>query len=311
MIATLRLRNYSHRTERAYLEWAQRFLLHHSTDDPLSLNEGHIRQFLEHLAVVKNVSASTQNQAFSALLFLYQEALERPLGDLRDTVRARKPQRLPLVMSHEEVARLLNAMEGTTQLIARVLYGTGLRLIEGLRLRVKDLDFDRLQIVVREGKGDKDRVVMFPEVLMDPLRQHLERVRLLWQTDRNNSVPGVMLPGALERKYPEAGKEWAWMWVFPSRKLSKDPRSGILRRHHAHERAMQRAVKAAARLAEINKPVGCHTLRHSFATHLVEDRADLRVIQELLGHKSLETTQIYTHVTQKPGIGPRSPLDKL
>ena len=179
-------------------------------------------------------------------------------------------------------------------------------------MRVKDLEFDRGQILVRQGKGAKDRVVMFPERLVDPIKQHLERVRLLWQTDRDNGVPGVMLPGALERKYPEAGKEWTWMWVFPSRRLSKDPRSGIIRRHHANESAVQRAVRVATRLAKINKPVGCHTLRHCFATHLLDaGDADLRRLQELLGHKSLETTQIYTHVMQKPGTGTRSPLDNL
>ena len=217
-----------------------------------------------------------------------------------------------MVLSLEEVTRLLNGMEGTSQLIAQLLYGTGLRLMESMRLRTKDLDFDRGQIVVREGKGAKDRVVMLPERLVEPLKQHMERVRLLWQADRDNGVPGVMLPGALERKYPEAGKEWAWMWLFPSKRLSTDPLSGIVRRHHANEKSVQRAVKGAARLAKISKHVGCHTLRHSFATHLLDGgNTDLRRVQELLGHKSLETTQIYTHVMQKQGIGTRSPLDNL
>jgi integron integrase len=309
LAATLRLRHYSWRTEEAYREWAERFLKYHSATEPESLGETEIREFLEYLAVARNVSASTQNQAFSALLFLYESALERPLGDLRGTVRARRGARLPVVLSREEVQRLLRGMEGTLGLIARLLYGTGMRLLEGLRLRVKDVDFARGLITVREGKGDKDRTVMLPEALRELLRVHLERVRLLWEADRAGGQPGVALPGALEQKYPEAGKEWVWMWVFPAKRLARDPRSGVERRHHAHETAVQRAVKAAARLAQMQKPVGCHSLRHSFATHLLERGTDIRTVQELLGHKSLETTQIYTHVMQKPGIGVRSPLD--
>jgi integron integrase len=284
-------------------------LRYHENDEPLSLGDGDIREFLEHLAVERNISASTQNQAFSALLFLYQSALGRPLGDLRDTIRARRPARLPVVLSRAEVRRLLEGLEGTPQLIVKLLYGTGLRLMEGLRLRVKDLDFDRRQIVVREGKGDKDRTVMLPEQLVQPLRAHLGRVESLWKTDRENAVPGVMLPTALERKLPQAGKEWGWMWVFPAKRLARDPRSGIVRRHHTHELAIQRSVKTASRLVRIAKRVGCHTLRHSFATHLLEGGTDIRSVQELLGHKSLETTQIYTHVMERPGVGVRSPLD--
>ena len=309
MVRTLRLRHYAYRTEQTYVEWVERFLRYHQTDDPLSLQDADIREFLEHLAVEKNVSASTQNQAFSAVLFLYQSALERPLGDLRDTLRARRPARLPVVLSREEVRRFLQELEGTTQLIVELLYGTGLRLMEGLRLRVKDVDFDRGQIMVREGKGGKDRRVMLPEKLGLPLQQHLERVQQLWNTDRENGAPGVMLPSALERKFPQAGKEWAWMWVFPARNLGKDPRSQIVRRHHTHEKSIQRAVKIAAGRAKISKRVGCHTLRHSFATHLLESGTDIRSVQELLGHKSLETTQIYTHVMERPGVGVRSPLD--
>lgn len=224
-------------------------------------------------------------------------------------MRARRPQRLPVVLSREEVQRLLDGMEGTLGLIARLLYGTGLRLMEALRLRVKDLDFDRGQIVVREGKGDKDRVVMLPSALRDGLRSHLARVRVLWESDRADGVPGVWMPGALDQKYPEAGKEWVWMWAFPSKRLAVDPRSGIRRRHHAHETAVQRAVKAAAVMARIGKRVACHTLRHTFATHLLERGTDLRSVQELLGHNSVETTQIYTHVMRRPGIGVVSPLD--
>ena len=242
-------------------------------------------------------------------MFLYQTVLDRPLGDLRETVRARRGVRLPVVLSREEVQRLLQGMEGTLGLMARLLYGTGLRLLEGLRLRVKDVDFGRGLITVREGKGDQDRTVMLPEALREPLRAHLDRVRLLWEADRARGLAGVWLPDALERKYPEAGKEWAWMWVFPSKRLARDPRGGVERRHHAHETAVQRAVKAAAGLAQIPKPLGCHSLRHSFATHLLERGTDIRTVQELLGHKSVETTMIYTHLMRKPGLGVRSPLD--
>jgi integron integrase len=307
--AALRVRNYSLRTEESYREWAERFLRYHSAPEPESLGTTEVREFLEYLAVARTVSASTQNQALSALLFLYQMVLERPLGDLRETVRARRGTRLPVVLSREEVQRLWRGMEGTSGLIARLLYGTGLRLLEGLRLRVKDVDFERGLIVVREGKGDRDRAVMLPEALREPLQLHLERVRLLWESDRAAGLPGVWLPDALERKYPEAGKEWIWMWMFPAKRLARDPRTGVERRHHAHETAVQRAVKAAARLAQLQKPVGCHTLRHSFATHLLESGADIRSVQELLGHRSVETTQIYTHVMQRPGLGVRSPLD--
>jgi integron integrase len=307
--ACMRLRRYALRTEESYRDWIRRFLSFHEGADPAALSEEEVREYLEYLAVARNVSASTQNQALSALLFLYGTVLERPLGDLKEVVRARRPQRLPVVLSRNEVQRLLDVMEGTLGLISRVLYGTGLRLMEGLRLRVKDLDFDRGQIVVREGKGDKDRVVMLPSALREPLRTHLARVRVLWESDRAVGLPGVWMPDALDRKYPEAGKEWAWMWVFPAKRLAVDPRTGIQRRHHAHETAVQRAVKTAAGLARIEKKVACHTLRHSFATHLLERGTDLRSVQELLGHNSVETTQIYTHVMRRPGIGVMSPLD--
>ncbi|MFM8359126.1 MAG: integron integrase [Verrucomicrobiota bacterium] len=307
--ACMRLRRYSLRTEESYRDWIRRYLRCHGDAAPGALAEAEVREFLEYLAVARNVSASTQNQALSALLFLYGTVLEQPLGDIADVVRARRPQRLPVVLSRGEVQRLLDVMEGTLGLIARVLYGTGLRLMEGLRLRVKDVDFERGQIVVREGKGGKDRVVMLPSALRDPLKLHLARVRVLWESDRAGDLPGVWMPDALDRKYPKAGKEWSWMWVFPGKRLALDPRTGIQRRHHAHETAVQRAVKGAARLARIEKKVACHTLRHSFATHLLERGTDLRSVQELLGHNSVETTQIYTHVMRRPGIGVLSPLD--
>lgn len=309
LTAVTRLRRYSIRTEQTYGEWIERFVRFHGDADPRALGEAEVREFLEYLAVARSVSASTQNQAFSALLFLYSAVLERPLGDLRDVLRARRGGRLPVVLSREEVHRVLSVMEGTLGLIARVLYGTGMRLMEGLRLRVKDVDFERGLITIRGGKGDQDRVVMLPSALRDGLTRHLERVRILWESDRAGGLPGVWMPDALDRKYPEAGKEWAWMWVFPGKRLSVDPRSGVERRHHAHETAVQRAVKAAARMARIPKPLGCHTLRHSFATHLLERGTDLRSVQELLGHRSVETTQIYTHVMSRPGVGVLSPLD--
>lgn len=307
--AMIRLRHYSIRTEQTYREWIERFVRFHGDADPGTLGESEVREFLEYLAVARSVSASTQNQAFSALLFLYDVILERPLGDLRDVLRARRGMRLPVVLSREEVHRVLSGMEGTLGLIARVLYGTGMRLMECLRLRVKDVDFDRGLITIREGKGDKDRTVMLPEALRGALTSHLERVRILWESDRATGLPGVWMPDALDRKYPQAGKEWEWMWVFPGKRLSVDPRSGLERRHHAHETAVQRAVKAAARVARIPKSMGCHTLRHSFATHLLERGTDLRSVQELLGHQSVETTQIYTHVMIRPGLGILSPLD--
>jgi integron integrase len=309
-LATMRLRNYSLRTERCYRDWIGRFLKFHAGAAPASLGTSDVREFLEYLAVSRNVAASTQNQAFSALLFFFDQVVEQPLGNLGDVVRAKRPSRLPVVLSREEVKRVLAFTEGTTGLILKLLYGTGLRLMESLRLRIKDVDFDRSQITVRSGKGNKDRAVMLPKVLREPLLSHLERVAALWESDRAAGVPGVAMPDALDRKYPQAGKEWGWMWVFPSSRLSLDPRSGIARRHHAHEMGLQRAVKAAARLAKLTKPIGCHTFRHSFATHLLERGADLRTVQELLGHESVETTQIYTHVLGRSGRGALSPLDE-
>jgi integron integrase len=279
-------------------------------NDPVEADTADVRRFLEHLAVERRISASTQNQAFSALLFFFERVLERPLGDLRGTLRARRGTRLPVVLSRDELARLLARLNGTFHLMASLMYGTGLRLMECCRLRVKDVDFERGQIIVREGKGDKDRVVMLPARLEGPLREHLARVRSVFEGDRRAGLNGVWLPDALAVKYPQAGIEWAWQWVFPSRKLSEDPRGGVWRRHHVHENAVQKAIKAAGFFAGIEKPVHCHRLRHSFATHLLEAGTDIRTVQELLGHARLDTTMIYTHVMTKPGIGVRSPLDR-
>jgi integron integrase len=308
----LQVRHYSLRTEEAYLHWIKRFLSFAAVSGVSAdaVDTGEVRAFLESLAIDRGVSASTQNQAFSALLFFFAQVLNRPLGDLAGTVRARRPARLPLVLAKEDVMRLFAAMEGTQALMGRLLYGTGLRVLELLRLRVKDLDAARGQIMVRDGKGAKDRVVMLPESLHGELDRHLKRVRLLFEEDRKAELPGVSLPGALALKYPAAPTEWGWQWVFPSRSISTDPRSGVRRRHHVHENGVTKALAVARRRAGIEKPLTPHTLRHCFATHLLEAGADIRTVQELLGHKSVETTMIYTHVMERKGVaGVRSPLD--
>lgn len=314
MREVLRVKHYSLRTEETYVQWVTRFLRFHRDRNgkwthPKEMGAAEIVAFLSHLAGAQHVAAATQNQALNALNFLYSEVLHLQPGDFSEFVRASKPRRVPVVLSAEEVRGLLAAMEGTPRLMAQLLYGTGLRLMELLRLRVKDLDFDRNQIIVRGGKGDKDRVTVFPEKLKAGLRAHLERVRLRWEKDRAEGFGEVYLPPALAKKYPRAATEWSWQWVFPSRSRSRDPRSGRIRRHHVQETALQRAVNEAARLARMTKPASCHTLRHSFATHLLENGYDIRTVQELLGHKDVSTTQIYTHVMQKPGLGVRSPLD--
>jgi integron integrase len=270
-----------------------------------------IRTFLTHLAVNRNVAASTQNQALNALVFLYKAVLRIEPGDFGPIERAKRPVRLPVVLTREEVNRLLNAVPaGTIALMVRLLYGTGMRLMECLRLRVKDIDFGRNQMMVRDGKGAKDRVTLLPEAVKSGLEQHLERVKTLHQRDLEQGYGEVYLPYALARKYPNAGKEWSWQYVFPANKRSIDPRTGGIRRHHAGEQTLQRAVKQALRWAGIAKPASCHSLRHSFATHLLEAGYDIRTVQELLGHQSVETTQIYTHVMNRPGIGVKSPLDQ-
>jgi integron integrase len=268
-------------------------------------------QFLSALAVDGHVSASTQNQALNALLFLYRHVLAQDLGWLDDVVRAKQPQRLPVVLRKHEVKALLDALAGVHWIMGHLLYGAGLRLMECLRLRVKDIDFSANHLVVREGKGNKDRITMLPLSVKASLVAHLARVRELHQHDLAHGCGSVYLPDALHRKYPNAPKEWGWQWVFPATQISVDPRSGAHRRHHLHEVVLQRAVRAAARQAGISKPVGCHTLRHSFATHLLEDGYDIRTIQELLGHKDVSTTMIYTHVLNRGGKGVTSPSDRL
>ncbi len=305
--ARIRFKHYSLRTERSYLDWIRRYILFHGKRHPKDMGAAEVTAFLSDLAVHKNVSAGTQNQALSALLFLYKEVLRQEMPWLSEIERAQKPRRLPVVLSDREVARLLACMEGTHALMAQMMYGTGMRLMECVRLRVKDVDFDRREFIVRDGKGGKDRVTMLPEVLVSTLRH----VRTLFESDRDSGLPGVHLPEALSRKYPKAGTEWAWQWVFPSRVLSVDPRSRIRRRHHTHEQAFQRAVKRAAQEAGIAKAVTTHALRHSFATHLLRSGYDIRTVQELLGHSDVSTTMIYTHVLNRGGKGVVSPLDGL
>ncbi len=305
----MRFKHYSIRTETSYREWIKRFILFHGKQHPRGMGVEEVSRFLSDLAVRGKVAASTQNQAFNALLFLYREVLHQELGQIEGVERAKRPARLPVVLSKAEVERLLAGMTGTFQLMAKLLYGTGMRLMECVRLRVKDVDFELNQIVVRDGKGFKDRVTVLPESVKGLLKAHLERVKLLHQQELKEGRGTVHLPYALERKYPSANREWCWQYVFPAAGLSRDPRSKAVQRHHVNEEGLQRAVKAAVRLAGISKPASCHSLRHSFATRLLENGYDIRTVQELLGHASVVTTQIYTHVMQKPGLGVRSPLD--
>jgi integron integrase len=305
----IRLRHYSLRTEEAYVNWIRRFIFFHRKRHPRDMGATEVRAFLEHLANEGQVASATQHQAASALLFLYLQVLKVQLEGIDEALRPKRPARLPTVLTREEVARLLAVLEGTHQLIGRLLYGTGMRLLEGLRLRVKDIDFARNQMVVREGKGFKDRVTMLPGSLKAELQRHLERARILHEQDLKAGLGAVYLPYALAEKYPNADREWAWQWMFPAKTIGSDPRTGARRRHHVHENAVQKAIKEAVRRAGLDKPASCHTLRHSFATHLLEAGYDIRTVQELLGHKDVATTQIYTHVMQQPGIGVRSPLD--
>ncbi|WP_081593487.1 integron integrase [Thauera linaloolentis] len=311
LVAVIRQRNYSIRTERAYLGWLERYLCFIGGRDPAQTGAAQVKAFLQVLAVQGQVAANTQNQALNALVFFYGQVLERPLGDLGAFARAKRPQRLPVVLTADEVRRLLAALQGSPATMAALLYGTGMRLMECLRLRIKDVDFAYGQIVVRDGKGQKDRVVPLPQRLMEPLRQHLDKVRALHRDDLALGAGAVYLPDTLARKYPGAAREWGWQYVFPASRLAADPRDGTVRRHHLHESSLQKAVHAAAKAAGIDKPVSCHALRHSFATHMLEGGYDIRTVQELLGHADVKTTMIYTHVLNRGGLGVVSPLDRV
>lgn len=305
----IRLKHYSIRTEQAYVDWIKRFVLHFDKRHPTEMGPREVEAFLTHLALHGKVAAATQNQAKSALLFLYREVLEQDLPWLQNVEQAKAPRRLPVVLTPTEAQAVLSHLSGTHRLVAGLLYGSGLRIMEALRLRVKDVEFARGEILVREGKGFKDRVTMLPAVLIDPLKLHLKQVRELHDRDVAEGFGEVYLPYALDRKYPGAAREWGWQYVFPSKNRSVDPRSGAVRRHHVQDQAIQRAIRQAVRDAGIVKPATPHTLRHSFATHLLSNGYDIRTVQELLGHKDVSTTMIYTHVLNKGGRGVTSPLD--
>lgn len=307
----LRLKHYSIRTESTYVQWITSFVEFHHLRNPLQMGKSEVTAFLTYLANERKVSASTQNQALFALLFLYRQVLNQPLGWLDDMEHAPRNRPVPVVFSREEVKALLKQLEGTLWIMAAILYGSGLRLMECVRLRVKDIDFHYLQIIVHDGKGNKDRVAPLPNSVVEPLKRHLDRVKNLHEKDLREGFGFVYLPFALEKKYPGSARSWPWQYVFPAAHRSTDPRSPIVRRHHVNEQALQRAVKKALADAGIKKPGSCHTLRHSFATHLLESGADIRTVQELLGHKDVTTTMIYTHVLNRGGKGTRSPLDSL
>jgi len=307
----LRTKHYSLKTEEAYIYWIKKYIFFHNKRHPKEMGEAEINEFLTHLAVKEKVSASTQNQALCAIVFLYKHVLKIELGDLGNVVWAKKPAKLPVVFTREEVTQVLNQLSGMNLMMAMFLYGGGLRLSECLQLRVKDIDFQYKQIIVRSAKGDKDRVTLLPEFVIEPLKKHLNYVKLLHEKDLNAGYDSVYMPYALERKYPNAGREFAWKFVFPATQISKDPRTGIQRRHHIHESVLQKAVKKAVRQTGIYKQASCHTFRHSFATHLLEAGYDIRTVQELLGHKNLNTTMIYTHVLNKGAFGVKSPADSI
>jgi len=307
----LRLRHYSRRTEVAYVAWVKRYVRFLGLRHPAEFGREEVRAFLSHLALEGSVSASTQNQALGALLFLYREVLNEPLARVEEIVRAKRPKRLPVVLTRAEVSAVLRELRGTPRLMALLMYGGGLRVFECVRLRVKDLDFARGQVMVRGGKGNKDRVSVLPASLRGALEAHLRRVEALHQRDLRAGHGAVSLPDALARKYPGAARDWGWQYVFPARRTSVDERSGERRRHHLHESVLQREFRAGVRRSGIAKPATCHTLRHSFATHLLEDGYDIRTVQELLGHKDVSTTMIYTHVLNRGGRGVRSPADAL
>lgn len=304
-----RMRHLSLRTEQAYISWVRRYIRFHNKRHPREMGEAEIRAFISHLAVERDITASTQTVALSALLFLYRDVLKKELPYVSNIERAHKPKRLPVVFTRDETKHVLAHLKGTHWLVAGLLYGSGLRLMETLRLRVKDLDFSSAQLIVRDGKGAKDRITMLPAKLMLPLTRHLQRVRLLHEEDLAHGFGEVFLPYALARKYPQAAKQWNWQYIFPAPARSIDPRSGIERRHHLSDKAVQKALKSAIKTAQILKNGSCHTLRHSFATHLLENGYDIRTVQELLGHKDVRTTMIYTHVLNRGGRGVLSPMD--
>ena len=305
----IRLKHYSYRTEQSYVQWIRRYILFHNKRHPNEMGVPEIEAFLTHLAVQEHVAASTQNQALSALLVLYRAVLFLPLDERIDAVRAKPSRKLPTVLTKDEVRSILLQMTGVHQLIAQTLYGSGLRLREAMQLRVKDLDFAQHQIVVRDAKGHESRVTMLPSRLVDPLQEHLRGVQRLHHQDLELGYGATTLPFALARKYPNADRQWIWQFVFPSSTRCRDPRSGVIVRYHLHESGLQKAVKQAVRCAGIQKRVGCHTFRHSFATHLLQNGYDIRTVQELLGHKDVKTTMIYTHVLNRGGRGVLSPLD--
>ena len=309
----MRVRRYSIHTERAYIDWITRFVRFHKMKcrDHLFPGETKIEAFLSYLALDKNVAPATQNQAMNALVFLYKRVLKQPMTEEISAVRSSKKTKLPVVMTQKEVATVISLMEGVPQLIAKILYGSGLRIMEAVRLRVKDIDYEMKQITVRSGKGNKDRFTTFSSSLIPLLENHLCKVKTLHQQDLEKGFGKVYLPGALERKYRNAATDWGWQYLFPSRNLSKDPRSDITRRHHVDPSVINKAIKTAVRRAGINKQISAHTFRHSFATHLLQRGTDIRTIQQLLGHEDLATTMIYTHVLQQGGIGVKSPLDDL
>jgi len=305
----LRLKHYSIHTEESYLAWIKRYILFHHKRHPQDMGGPEIQAFLSHLALHENIASSTQNQALSALLFLYRDVLRLQLDYPIDALRAKKPRRLPTILTKQETTKVIRHLSGIHQLMAKLLYGGGLRLMECVRLRVQDLDFAQHQILVRNGKGAKDRVTMLPASLIQPLQAHLHLVKLRHLDDLAEGDGSVYLPTALDRKYPHANREWIWQYVFPSSRLSTDPRSGAVRRHHLEESALQKAVRDAARLAQLDKRVSCHTFRHSFTTHLLENGYAIRTVQELLGHKDVKTTMVYTHLLTRGGLAVRSPLD--
>lgn len=304
-----RVRHYSPRTEKAYIHWIKRYIFYHDKRHPRDMGANEINAFLSWLATSRNVAAATQNQALNALVFLYHQVLKVDPGDFGDVVRAKRSKRLPVVLSRGEVQAVLSNLHGELWLVGSLLYGSGLRLMESIKLRVKDIDFDRGEVMVREGKGKQDRRTMLPQTLVEPLQKHLRKVKSVHEYDLDAGYGDVWLPSALARKYPNAGREWGWQYVFPASRRSRDPDSGEIRRHHTFETNIQKAVKAAVHMAGLTKKIGPHTFRHCFATHLLESGYDIRTVQELLGHKDVRTTMIYTHVLNKGGKGVRSPLD--